>query len=101
MMWCCPSLGTVLLLRRMIDYSPMNIKVEPFLSIGRAAVELHRTKRLVRERSDTQDVWPKLHGPAVVRYCIRRKVMGEDLITATIRKIVDAGSLAGAAMLVW
>src|ERR1044071_1199794 len=27
--------------------------------------------------------------------------MGEDLITATIRKFVDAGSLAGAATLVW
>ena len=27
--------------------------------------------------------------------------MGEELITATISKIVDAGSLAGAAMLVW
>jgi CubicO group peptidase (beta-lactamase class C family) len=27
--------------------------------------------------------------------------MGEELITATIRKIVDAGSLAGAATLVW
>ena len=27
--------------------------------------------------------------------------MGEELITATISKIVDAGSLAGAATLVW
>jgi CubicO group peptidase (beta-lactamase class C family) len=31
----------------------------------------------------------------------RRKFMGEELITATISEIVDAGSLAGAATLVW
>jgi CubicO group peptidase (beta-lactamase class C family) len=31
----------------------------------------------------------------------KEKLMGEDLITATIRKFVDAGSLAGAATLVW
>jgi CubicO group peptidase (beta-lactamase class C family) len=31
----------------------------------------------------------------------RRKFMGEELITAPISKIVDAGSLAGAATLVW
>src|SRR5258707_10016029 len=31
----------------------------------------------------------------------RRKFMGEELITAAISKIVDTGSLAGAAMLVW
>jgi CubicO group peptidase (beta-lactamase class C family) len=31
----------------------------------------------------------------------RRKFMGEELITATISKMVDAGSLAGAATLVW
>src|SRR5215510_2035770 len=31
----------------------------------------------------------------------RRKFMGEDLITASISKIVNGGSLAGAATLVW
>ena len=31
----------------------------------------------------------------------KRKFMGEELITASISKIVDAGSLAGAATLVW